>query len=288
LTVQPLFEHRRRFGGFETRVLELEGEGPPLVLLHGYADSADTWRHVLAVLGRRDRRAVAVDLPGFATADRLRDGRVLPQLDRFVAAVVDDAGREGDVVAAGNSLGGCLAMRAAQRERLPLAGVVPIAPAGLDMARWFALIERDPIVRTLLSIPAPLPEVLVRQIVGRAYRTLGFHRGAEVDGSVVEAFTSHHRDRSTVRRYLDTGRRLLPELNDSTCFDLARIECPVRLVWGERDRMVSPRGAQRVAEALPDTEVVLLPDIGHCPQVEAPERIVDLLCEFPQRLARAA
>jgi pimeloyl-ACP methyl ester carboxylesterase len=288
LTVQPLFEHRRRFGGFETRVLELEGEGPPLVLLHGYADSADTWRHVLAVLGRRDRRAVAVDLPGFATADRLRDGRVLPQLDRFVAAVVDDAGREGDVVAAGNSLGGCLAMRAAQRERLPLAGVVPIAPAGLDMARWFALIERDPIVRTLLSIPAPLPEVVVRQVVGRAYRTLGFHRGAEVDGSVVEAFTSHHRDRSTVRRYLDTGRRLLPELNDSTCFDLARIECPVRLVWGERDRMVSPRGAQRVAEELPDTEVVLLPDIGHCPQVEAPERIVDLLCEFPQRLARAA
>jgi pimeloyl-ACP methyl ester carboxylesterase len=179
-------------------------------------------------------------------------------------------------------------MRAAQRERLPLAGVVPIAPAGLDMARWFALIERDPIVRTLLSIPAPLPEVVVRQVVGRAYRTLGFHRGAEVDGSVVEAFTSHHRDRSTVRRYLDTGRRLLPELNDSTCFDLARIECPVRLVWGERDRMVSPRGAQRVAEELPDTEVVLLPDIGHCPQVEAPERIVDLLCEFPQRLARAA
>jgi pimeloyl-ACP methyl ester carboxylesterase len=286
--MQPLFEHRRRFGGFETRVLELEGEGPPLVLLHGYADSADTWRHVLAALGRRDRRAVAVDLPGFAGADRLRDGKVLPQLDRFVAAVIDDAGREGDVVAAGNSLGGCLAMRAAQRERLPLAGVVPIAPAGLDMARWFALIERDPIVRTLLAIPAPLPEVVVREVVGRAYRTLGFHRGAEVDGSVIEAFTSHHRDRSTVRRYLDTGRRLLPELNDATCFDLARIRCPVRLVWGERDRMVSPRGAQRVAEALPDTEVVLLADVGHCPQVEAPERIVDLLCEFPARLARAA
>src|SRR5688500_11445789 len=90
IAVQPLFEHRRRFGGFETRVLELEGDGPPLVLLHGYADSADTWRHVLDRLGRRDRRAVAVDLPGFATADRLRKGRVLPQLDRSVAAVVSD------------------------------------------------------------------------------------------------------------------------------------------------------------------------------------------------------
>ncbi len=286
--MQPLFEHRRRFGGFETRVLELEGQGPPLALLHGYADSADTWRHVLALLGERDRRAVAVDLPGFATADRLRRGKVLPQLDRFAAAVVEYAAGGEEAVLAGNSLGGCLALRAAQREGLPLAGVVPVAPAGFDMARWFVLIERDPIVRTLLSIPAPLPEAVVREVVGRAYRTLGFHRGAAVDGAVVQAFTSHHRDRATVRRYLETGRRLLPELNDSACFDLERIECPIRLVWGERDRMVSPKGAQRLVEALPDTDVVLMPDVGHCPQIEAAARTAELLCDFPSQLARAA
>ena len=286
--MQPLFEHRERFGGFETRVLELEGEGSPLVLLHGYADSADTWRHVLALLGRRDRRAVAVDLPGFATADRLRDGKVLPQLDSFVAAVVERAAGGGEAVVAGNSLGGCLSLRAAQRAALPLAGVVPIAPAGFDMARWFVLIERDPIVRTLLSIPAPLPEAVVREVVGRAYRTLGFHRGAAVDGDVVRAFTSHHRDRATVRRYLETGRRLLPELNDAACFELESIERPVRLVWGERDRMVSPSGVQRVLEALPETEVVLMPDVGHCPQIEAAQDTADLLCGFPSKLARAA
>ena len=286
--MQPLFEHRRRFGGFETRVLELEGEGPPLVLLHGYADSADTWRHVLDRLGRRDRRAVAVDLPGFARAERLRDGAVLPQLDRFVAAVAEDTAGDAEAVVAGNSLGGCLALRAAQERKVPLAGVVPFAPAGFDMARWFVLIERDPILRTLLSIPAPLPEAIVRQVVGRAYRTLGFHRGAAVDGAVIDAFTSHHRDRATVRRYLDTGRRLLPELNDAACFALDRVRCPVRLVWGERDRMVSPSGARRVVESLPDTEVVILERVGHCPQVEAPERASELLCEFPSSLARAA
>ena len=286
--MQPLFEHRERFGGFETRVLELEGEGSPLVLLHGYADSADTWRHVLALLGRRDRRAVAVDLPGFATADRLRDGKVLPQLDGFVTAVVERAAGGGEAVVAGNSLGGCLSLRAAQRAELPLAGVVPIAPAGFDMARWFVLIERDPIVRTLLSIPAPLPEAVVREVVGRAYRTLGFHRGAAVEADVVMAFTSHHRDRATVRRYLETGRRLLPELNDAACFELESIKRPVRLVWGERDRMVSPSGAQRVVEALPEIDVVVLPDVGHCPQVEAAEATTELLFDFPSKLARAA
>ncbi|MDX6698466.1 MAG: hypothetical protein QOE65_1863 [Solirubrobacteraceae bacterium] len=286
--MEPLFEHRRRFGGFETRVLELEGEGPPLVLLHGYADSADTWRHVLDRLGRVERRAMAVDLPGFATADPLREGKVLPQLDRFVAAVATQAAGDGQVVLAGNSLGGCLSLRAAQNPKIPLAGVVPIAPAGFDMAGWFVLLERDPIVRTLLGIPAPLPEAIVREVVGRAYRTLGFHRGAAVDADVVRAFTRHHRDRATVRRYLDTGRRLLPELNDAACFDLERVQCPVRLVWGRRDRMVSPTGADRLRDEIPEAEVVLLDDVGHCPQVEDSERMTELLTDFPRRLARAA
>jgi pimeloyl-ACP methyl ester carboxylesterase len=287
--MQPLFEHRRRFGGFETRVLELEGDGPALVLLHGFADSADTWRHVLDRLGRMDRRAIAVDLPGFGTAEPLRDGKVLRQLDRFAAAVVADVARDGgEVVVAGNSLGGCVALRVAQRARLPLAGVVPVAPAGLDMARWFVLIEREPILRTLLALPTPLPEALVRQVVGRAYRTLAFAHAGEIDGRVVDAFSSHHRDRRTVRRYLETGRRLLPELNDERCFAFDRVRCPVLVVWGERDVMVAPSGAERIVESLPETEIALLEDCGHCPQIEAADQLVDLLSGFPAPLARAA
>ena len=72
--MQPLFEHRLRIDGYETRALELEGDGPGLVLLHGWGDSADTWRRLLAELGTRDRRAIAVDLPGFGYASRLPQG----------------------------------------------------------------------------------------------------------------------------------------------------------------------------------------------------------------------
>jgi pimeloyl-ACP methyl ester carboxylesterase len=288
--MQPLFEHRRRFGGFETRVLELEGDGPPLVLLHGFADSADTWRTVLDRLARRDRRAIAVDLPGFATADRLRDGKVLPQLDRFAAAVISATAAEGggEVIVSGNSLGGCVALRAAQRERLPIAGVVPVAPAGLDMARWLVLLEREPILRTLLAVPAPLPEAVVRHVVARAYQALAFARPGQIEAAIVDAFTSHHRDRATVKRYLDTGRRLLPELNHDKCFRLDRVRCPVLVVWGERDVMVAPSGAERIVAALPDAAVELIDGCGHCPQIEAADRVAGLLAAFPESLARAA
>jgi pimeloyl-ACP methyl ester carboxylesterase len=133
--VQPLFEHRMEFAGFDTRVLELEGDGPGLVLLHGWGDSADTWRPLLAELGARDRRAIAVDLPGFGTASRLGRDPMLPQLDAFAAELVRAWAEGEDVVVVGNSLGGVTALRLAQREDLPLAGVVPVAPAGLQRAK---------------------------------------------------------------------------------------------------------------------------------------------------------
>jgi pimeloyl-ACP methyl ester carboxylesterase len=278
--MQPLFEHGLTLGGFSTRVLELEGDGQPLVFFHGFSDSADTWRATMARLGRLDRRAVAVDLPGFAKASQLKPGKLLPQLDRFADAVLRYAAPDGGAIAVGNSLGGCVALRLAERaEELELAGVVPVAPAGLDMARWFVILERDPIVRTLLSSPVPLPEWALRRAVAEVYRRIVFHRPRSVEATAIDAFTSHFAEQRTVARYLETGRSLLPELKDP--FRLERIACPVLVVWGENDAMVYSKGAQRVLDAVPGARLELLDRCGHCPQVECPERFTDLLLDFP-------
>jgi pimeloyl-ACP methyl ester carboxylesterase len=286
--MQPLFEHRLTLAGYETRALELEGTGPALVFLHGWADSADTWRRALALLGRRDRRALAVDLPGFGEADDLQEGPVLPQYDRFARALVEHCAADGAgrAVLVGNSMGGVVALRAAQYRDLPLAGVVPIAPAGLDMPRWFALVERDPIVRTLLDLPFPLPERLVRGAVGEVYRRLAFARPREAASEVVAAFTGHHRDRARIGGHLAIGRRLLPELAEP--FELERIAHPLLLIWGRQDRMVFHHGAERVLKAVPGARYELLEGCGHCPQIEEAERVVELLEDFAPPVARAA
>jgi pimeloyl-ACP methyl ester carboxylesterase len=278
--IQPLFEHRRSFAGYATRVLELEGDGVPMVMFHGYADSADTWRQTLALLARQGRRAIAVDLPGFGTADRLQPDPILPQLDEFAAAVLAyAAGRPRQpVIAVGNSLGGCVSLRLAEHKGARLAGVVAIAPAGLEMSRLLNLVQADPVLRSLLALPAPVPAVVIRAAVARLYLQLAFAAPRSVDRRVVSAFTYHHRHRATVAGYLDTARRLIPELRRP--FSLQRITIPVLLVWGDRDRLVFHSGAEQVLSTVPGARLELLHGIGHCPQVEAPARLAELLLEF--------
>lgn len=281
--MQPLIEYRLEVAGHATRALELEGSGPPMLLLHGFADSADTWRRTLDRLARRGQRALALDMPGFGAAGRLGPGPVLPQLDAFAVAAAeqlrDESGEPPLVV--GNSLGGCVALRLGERDDLELAGIVPVAPAGLDHPAWFRIIESAPLVRALLVSPLPLPERVVRGAVGAAYRQLAFARPRDADHDVVSAFTGHHRDRRAVARYLETGRRLMPELQ--LPFRLDEVRCPVLLVWGENDRMVPSRGSRHVIEALPDTTYELIERCGHCPQIEEPDRFVDVLLEFAAR-----
>jgi pimeloyl-ACP methyl ester carboxylesterase len=300
--MEPLFEHRMEFAGFETRVLELEGRGEPIVLLHGWSDSADTWRCVLDRLGKAERRAIAVDLPGFGTAAPLDDGPMLPQLDAFAGGVIAYAGAGGAAppkagvrrgrpapaggIVVGNSLGGCVALRLAERAPEAVGRVVALAPAGLDMARWLALIEHDRVLRVLVHAPVPFPARIVQGAVARAYRSLAFADASAVEPEIARTFAKHHPDRAALVRMLASGRRLLPELHDP--FDFAAIRCDVQLVWGDCDRLVFHRGAKRLLAAVPGARLQLIERCGHSPHIEHPDRVVGLLLADDAPLARAA
>jgi len=256
--VQAIFEHRLELSAHTTRALELDGDGPGIVLLHGWGDSADTWRPLLAELGDRGRRAIAVDLPGFGEATRLGKGSLMPQLDAFTDELVETWANGRPVVVAGTSLGGCLALRLAERGELPLAGVVPVAPAGLERPGWYDVVERDPLVRALLAAPMPVPLALVRERPALPYPR-----------AVVDAFAPPA-----------AMAELLPELSVAP-FDLAGVDCPVLLVWGTHDRRLPDTEARIVLGLLPTTHVALIEDCGRSPQLEATDRLLELLLPFP-------
>lgn len=252
-------------------------------MVHGFSDSADTWRPLLERFLAAGRRAVAYDQPGFGLADAMSTSDpVLPQLDAFADALIErEAEATGQpVIIAGNSLGGTTALRAAGRHGASaISAIVPIGPAGLTHARWLQIIEGERLLALLLRSPVVPPEFVTREIVGRAYRLMGFSRPSAAPPESVASFARHLADLRRVKEILASGRRLYPEINGS-CYRYKMIEAKVLLIWGDVDRFVPITGAQELIENVPHTEFVVLPGCGHLPQVECPDKVAELILEL--------
>ncbi|RZQ60396.1 alpha/beta fold hydrolase [Amycolatopsis suaedae] len=301
----PIRVSHRRFAGVRTRVLEV-GPQPPteprrrssrrrgrpaaprpprLVLLHGYCDSADTWRDVLAELAADGHAAVAVDLPGFGEAEPLQPGAMLPQLDRFVAALAREQSVLGPVVIAGNSLGGTLGLRAAQSTTVPVAGVASIAAPGFVDSWLVRTVSRYPLpLRLYASLPVPVPGFLVRAVAQQVVPRLLYADAAVADATQVSRFTELFPDyRSTTSR-LEQARQLVEEL--AGAYQLESVRVPLLVVSCGRDRLVSAASGRRLHSLVPHSRLLVREDWGHCPQLDDPPAIAELLTFFAADAAR--
>jgi len=267
-----------RIDGCFTRELSVPGDGPVHLLLHGFTDSADTWRPVLARLERAGARGVALDLPGFGFADPPPfDGHMFSVFDRFVDAAVRRYGAEVPVVLAGNSLGGCFTMRAAMRD-LPLAGIAPVAPAGGHMAPWLrALASRVP-ARVMTSKRLDgrgLPPNLTRRILTVAYARIAHASRDAVSREQVQLYLRHQVDGLVMLQRARIALALHPEILDP--WDATQVTVPTHVIWGRMDRLVRSSGAVVLAGQVPGARATVLDDVGHLPQLEAPDVVAEAL-----------
>lgn len=279
-------EYRTTIDDVPTRVIEVDGSGPPALLLHGFCDSADTWRSVLDRLRYAGRPGLAMDFPGYGHAGlSRRSGNLLQRQVEFAAIACRElAERHGEeVVVAGNSLGGWTMLRLAERADLPIRGIVPIAPAGLEMSPWFFRLDAIPGAARLINLPAPVPERFVRQTIERALRARGFGARERIDEGFVRAFASHNRSRARVRRRVEDARGVIGELKRP--YDPAAIDAPAVVVWGDRDRLCIPSGAAPLAERL-GAPLRLIERCGHLPQVETPDEVVGAIAELAGPVGR--
>ena len=296
----PISERTVEIDGIRTRVLATEGRGPTYLLVHGFADSADTWRRVMRRLGQAGCRAIAVDLPSHGRADALTQDRgVIEQLVAFTAAAAEHFGNGEPVIAVGNSLGGTTVLLLAERHPQLVHGVVPIGPAAFDHPAWFAALGRDRVLTTARSVAKrrlrlPIPAVVAATAAGAVIRTVGFGQPWRAPRAWVAGMTellTAERRRDLVRLALRLPDEVLgaPE----GVYDLASLRTPVLLLWGDRDRLALPSSADRLVEMVPGLKHVPLLGIGHLPQVEAPGRTTKHLLEFadavvPGRLSSVA
>ncbi len=279
----------RSYAGVRTRVLEvgpkrLTRGAPRLVLLHGYCDSADTWRPVLEQLAESGISAVAVDLPGFGEADPLRAGPMLPQLDLFVDAVLEEQTKHGKVVLAGNSLGGTMGLRAAHTARRPIAGVVSIAAPGFVDSWLIRAIGTYPL-RLWASLPLPVPDFVVRGVAEYVVPRLLYADRAVAADEHVRRFIDLFPDYRSATTRLDQARQLVEEL--SQAYDgIDDITTPLLVVACGKDRLVTANSGRRLHSLVPHSRLLIREDWGHCPQLDDPSTLAELIGYFTTDVTR--
>jgi pimeloyl-ACP methyl ester carboxylesterase len=277
-------QSRPVLGRWRTRALETGGDGPVLVLLHGFGDHAGTWLPVLAELDRHGVRAVALDMPNFGEADPVGAGPMLDALDEFVAAAVQRWTEAGvPPVVVGNSLGGVMALRAGQDPAVVVSGVVPVSPAGFGHAWFIDLLEKYSWVNPLLFTPV-VPMSLFRALTARGYAWAAAGPSGVVRG-VPRAAAAHFRGAADVKRIFGVAPGLLAEIRSwSRAF--AGVEVPCLILWGRHDRLTLIAGAQVLHAAVGHAELVVLDDCGHCSQVGRPDLVAEHLVRFAGALRR--
>lgn len=286
---QVIDERRERVAGWRTRLLQVEGDGPRLILLHGFTDSADTWRPLLRLLAEHRCAATAVDLPSHGLADPLDSSRpALPQFNRFVTHVVRHCAPDGAIVV-GNSLGGLVALQLAETltasSGLSPVGVFGVCPAGFSYAPWMTAgagwLRRGPLRRAVAATIAAPPVWMVNRAARTGIRRALADRHGAASGFAL-SYAGHLASRAARRRLITLVYRLIDE-SLTPLLRPERIECPVMVVWGEHDPLVPPAAARMLLDAAPGIHSEVLPDIGHMPQLEDPEQLLQLLLRFRER-----
>jgi pimeloyl-ACP methyl ester carboxylesterase len=248
-----------------------EGEGQPVVLLHGVGHHWQGWRPVMELLaGEFD--VVACDSPGFGASAPLPSG-IEPTIPAYADAFewfFAEIGLERPHVA-GNSMGGAIALELARRRAIRSA--VAISPAGFWNGPELCFCQLS--LRALAQTPKvvrPAVEALTRTRAGRVAlfsQTFGFPArlpAEEAIGTLRDAWASPAM--SGALNAFGSYRFEAPE-------ELRSV--PVTVAWGNRDRLLPYRlQAPRARRMLPQAEHVTL-GAGHVPFYDDPPAVAAVI-----------
>jgi len=251
------------------------------VLVHGLGGSSLNWMRVARSLSGLGR-VLAIDLPGFGTTPLAGRGTGLMALRRSLSGLL--ATLDGPAIVCGNSMGGGVAMLQAAVEPSSVAGLVLTG----SIFPWAGVRPPHPAVMSAFAVYRTpwVGEALVglrlrRVPVDRMVR-LGFAltaaRPGDIPPEVVEAHAALLRervdDRESARVFVDAARSImrLGRRPDVAARILDAVRCPVLVMHGGRDRLVPVAFAQAALRAHPAWRGRILPDLGHIPQLEAPDR----------------
>ncbi|AUX43705.1 epoxide hydrolase [Sorangium cellulosum] len=266
------------------------GEGPLVVLLHGFPELWYSWRHQIPALVQAGFRVIAPDMRGYNLSDKPEGvaAYAIDELTADVAALIRVAGDTRSARAAavvGHDWGAGVAWAFAARHPELYDRLVVLNgphPARLIASFRTARQLRKSWYMFFFQLPK-VPELLAQRNDYEMFRAVlkddPRRPGAVTDEELaryVEAWSRPGALTATINYY----RAAFRPASLLGSGKLPRIEAPVLVIWGEHDRYLGAELAAPDPAAVPNARVARVPDAGHPVHYDRPERVNQLLLEF--------
>jgi pimeloyl-ACP methyl ester carboxylesterase len=236
------------------------------------------WHRVTPLLAESGRRVLALDLPGFGDSPPAGPGFEFAAVTDAVAhALRRRSRRPFDLL--GHSLGGAVALQFAIEYPELVRRLVLAAPAGFS-----------PRSRPIADVAGTLagPALRLRRIAGRPLSVSPTARRAILWGAVAEPQLLAQGDARLIVSSSGAATRLGPALTTVLRTDLRpqlrRLDAPIGLIWGERDRVVPVATLDTIRRLRPDVVAETIPGAAHIPQLERPVEFVAAVRRVLERL----
>jgi pimeloyl-ACP methyl ester carboxylesterase len=252
-----------------------QGEGPPVLLLHGWPTSSYMWREIGPALAR-EHRVIAPDLPGFGASSKPVGTRYSFEIfERTLDGLVDELGLEQLGLAVhdtGGPVGVHWAMgRPGAVSRLALLNTL-LYPEFHPAVSEFVMTLMDPVRREQVVSPDGLTQVI----------RIGMANPANLTDETLAAMQAPFGTPEARQALAEAGIGLSPRGFEEIARGLPELEIPVLGLYGTEDRIL-PDVAEtfaRIKRDMPHAQIEPLPGVGHFLQEEAPEIVAARLVRF--------
>ncbi len=265
--------------GVRAHAVVLEARKPAhgstnLLLLHGIAQSSWAWRKNLEALSEH-HRVIALCQKGHGWSGRVDKELDIPSLSTFVLGAMDRLELE-RAAFIGSSLGGGVSLWTSLTSPQRVDKLVLVNPAShLSQLPW-------PLLRSQVHALAPVYRALIGPTLLRIPLATIAYRNLPIDRDYMAGFWAPFTERGSMRSLVATARAL-PGAIDALDQRLHEVTHPTLIIWGERDGLLSAATAHRLARRIPSSRLVLIPEAGHCPHEETPDRFNELVLGFVGR-----
>ncbi|MEL6131246.1 MAG: alpha/beta fold hydrolase [Cyanobacteria bacterium J06628_4] len=254
-----------------------QGEGPLMLLLHGFPEFWYSWRHQIPEFAR-DHTVVALDLRGYNDSDRPQS-RSAYHMDELVADVKGAIASLGydRCILVGHDWGGAIAWQfvyryPAQVDRLIILNLPHPAKFAQGLRTWQQLARSWYILFFQLPL---LPELLLQANLSRSmeqtFRGMAIDKSAFSDADI-KAYTTALAKPGALTAALNYYRNLLPLLLSPTDWPIL-FQTRTLMIWGENDVALGKELTEGTEDYVQDFQIRYIPNCSHWVQQEQPQLV---------------